>query len=265
MLQNLLHRFSIGIKIIRLFKNWYKMTIYFSEDKNISPILELRKGLKFYTNNNLLDVVAIVENFGFENEHDYFKMTNILKKSCIIDIGANIGAFSIYTATRFPDAEIFSYEPDPKNFEKFIKNIELNKIKNISPHNQAVGKIKGNVNLYSDNKGNFGTVGSSLVNTGPKYLVISCVTLDDILKDNHIEKCDFLKIDCEGGEYDIIFNSNKDTFMRIKSITLEYHDIVNHQLNELESFLKNMGYHITKIPNKRNPKFGLIYAKLENT
>jgi len=135
MLANLLHRVHVLIKIIKLFKNWSKMAVYLSKNKKIVPLLELRNGLKFYTNNNVLDVLAIVENFEFENNHDYLRSANIPEKPNIVDVGAHIGAFSIYAATKYPHARIYSYEPDPQNYEKLIKNIELNNTQNIIPYN----------------------------------------------------------------------------------------------------------------------------------
>jgi FkbM family methyltransferase len=260
MLQDLTHRLHISIKILKLVKNWLQMTVYLSKDDTKTPLLELRNGLKFYTNNNILDVIAVMENFESENNHDYFKMANISSKPTIIDIGAHIGAFSIYAATKYPDAKIFCYEPDPHNYEKLIKNIKANNIDNIIPFNQAVGKVNGKTILYSDINGNFGTVGSTLVSKGPRSLEIECITLENILKSNHIDECDFLKMDCEGGEYDILLNSNKQIFKFIKMIVLEYHVIPNHQVDELEKFLEEQDYKVSRIQNKRNSKYGFIYA-----
>lgn len=260
MLGNFLHRISICVKIIKLVKNWPSLTIYLSKGDKI-PLLELRNGLKFYTNKNILDVIAVLENFESENSHDYFKLANISKNSKIIDIGANIGAFSIYAATKYPDSEIFSYEPDPKNYQKLNENIKLNDIQNVIAFNKAVGKINGNVILYSDVNGNFGTVGSTLVNKGPKSIEVECTTLENILKSNGIDTCDFLKMDCEGGEYDILLNSNEHIFKFIKTIVLEYHEVPNHKVEELEQFLKDQDFKIMRIPNPRSPKYGFIHAK----
>ena len=222
--------------------------------------MKLRNGTKFYTNNDIMDVVAIIENFDFYNQHDYFMMNKNLSKPKIVDIGAHIGTFSIYAARKYPDGIIYSYEPDKKNYEKLVMNVTLNKIENVIPFNLAVGKINGKTLLYSDEKGSFGTVGSSLIKKQTKSVEVSCITLDDILTINNIDPVDLLKIDCEGGEYDIIFNSNKKTFDKIKSISLEYHNVSNFKGSDIEIFLKEQGYNVKRIPSKKNDRFGFIYA-----
>ncbi|MDR1942676.1 MAG: FkbM family methyltransferase [Endomicrobium sp.] len=68
----------------------------------------------------------------------------------VIDIGANIGMISIYLAKKYPFLKIYSFEPVKCNYEKFKKNIELNKIPNgvINIQNKAVTKDGRTVQMF---------------------------------------------------------------------------------------------------------------------
>lgn len=260
MINNIIRKISIFIKIIKIIKNWYELTnIVFRKKKEELQIV-LRNNVKFYTNNHILDILAIIENFGFENQHDYFLHARKLVKPKIIDIGGHIGTFCIYAAKKFPDGIIFSYEPDKKNYEKLLKNIKLNSVENVTAFNFAVGKERGKSLLYSMKDGVFGTIGSTLINNGSDSVEVSCITLDDILKENNIQKCDLLKMDCEGSEYSIIFNTNKAVFDKIRSIAMEYHTISEFKIMDLVKYLEDNNYVVILNPNRNNSKFGFIYA-----
>jgi len=258
-IHGIIHRMLFLFETIKLVKNWnIAFTLFFENKPNTSSI-KLRNGLKFYINGNILDLKVIVENFGRENKYDYFMRTKNTKV-IIIDIGANIGAFSIFAAKKYPKSRIFSYEPDEKNFEKLKKNLSVNGIENVKIFNYAVGKDNGKMFLFSNLDGSFGTVGSSTIEEGPIKKEVQSINLENILKINKIDFCDLLKLDCEGAEYDILYSSNKETFDKIDLISLEYHNLQGHKGTNLEVFLKNLGYDVKLFTNKNNKKFGFIYA-----
>ena len=90
---------------------------------------------------------------------------------------------------------------------------------------------------------------------------VECVTLENIFDENHIVSCDLLKLDCEGAEYDILINANKEIFDKIKLISLEYHNIINHDGHELKKFLETVGFVVKLVPDSHNNKYGFIYAQ----
>lgn len=73
---------------------------------------------------------------------------------------------------------------------------------------------------------------------GKNYIEIECITLKDIFNENHIEKCDILKMDCEGAEFEILYNASEDIFKKVKEIRLEYHNKENNHIDSLIEFLK---------------------------
>jgi hypothetical protein len=94
------------------------------------------------------------------------------------------------------------------------------------------------------------------------FTEIECTTLKDIFILNKIRKCDFLKVDCEGAEYEILFSLPKEFFKRIERIALEYHDEYcqfNHE--ELARYLEKQGFEIKSVPHQREENVGFFYAK----
>ena len=150
-------------------------------------------------------------------------MKEIKKGSTVIDIGAHIGIFSIAAARYAPDVKVFAFEPLPDNFMRLQKNIARNDLQGqVLAINQAVAGVRGTMDLYMmperfspskfplhDNKGK---------------VSVTCVTLQDIFNTYHIDRCDFLKIDVEGAEWEILSAVPPDVFAKITSITLETHD-----------------------------------------
>ena len=253
------HIFSLMLNSIKIIENWWIIFSILLNNSKKEVFLKLRDNTALVINNNLLDIVVILENFNENNPYLKFKK-NELANSTIIDIGSNIGAFTIYASKQYPFSKIFSFEPDHINYEKLLKNISLNKITNVVASNHAVGKNNGIVKLYSDEFGKFGTVGSSLTKIGPKSTNVKCDSLEEILNANNIKICDLLKVDCEGGEYDIILSSNKKILQNINSIAMEYHNINGHSGIELKKFLEDIGYDTIICPNTINAKYGFIYA-----
>jgi len=260
-LQSIFHKISIILNIIKITKNSKEILKLLLKGK--CPLfIELKNGIKFKTNGNILDVVAIVENFSLENKYDYF-LKKSEEKCIILDIGANIGTFSVYIGKKYPISKLFCYEPDEKNFEKLVENLQINSITNASFYRKAVGKKNELIKLFSDELGKFGTVGSSTVTKGPKEMKVKCITLENIFDENQIISCDLLKLDCEGAEYDILMNTKKEIFDKIKLISLEYHNINNHDGYELKKFLETLGFVVKLVPDSHNNKYGFIYAQKE--
>jgi hypothetical protein len=76
-----------------------------------------------------------------------------------------------------------------------------------------------------------------------------------------ISHCDLLKVDCEGGEYDIFFHTPADTLRRIQRISMEYHDdCTPHSHGELADFLTQHGFTVTLRDNPVHRHIGFLTA-----
>lgn len=80
---------------------------------------------------------------------------------------------------------------------------------------------------------------------GQKYADVRTVTLAEALDRNAIQSVDFMKVDCEGGEYGIILTATSDMLRRVRKISMEYHDHVNgHRYTELVDVLRRSQFDV---------------------
>lgn len=157
------------------------------------------KGLKFYIN---LKEYVMKQIYLFDiYEKPYVNYLSSFYKDNvknIIDIGANIGNYTIALKYAYPTANIHSFEPNTTNYTRLIKNIELNEFKNITTNQLGLSDKKGVLNLYFNEK-NMGAA-TLAQHEGNQHEVIELETLDNYCEINSIENIDILKIDIEGGE-----------------------------------------------------------------
>ena len=211
----------------------------------------------FIRSENLKSKLAdlyMVTNCVIDRQYDY--APGVLSQcGVIIDIGAHIGSFSVYAARQTEDSSIFSFEPSPENYFQFNKNIALNRLTNVHPFQKAIAAHSGKAPFYYDL---FNNAAHSLIKETKDFISVDCTTLKETFLDFKIEQCDFLKIDCEGAEYEILFNTPAEILKRIKRIALEYHNPifygvknVEHTSENLARFLNKMGFETKILPENR--------------
>ena len=148
------------------------------------------------------------------------------ERPVILDIGANVGAFSVWAARRWPGAAIYSYEPNPETFELLSKNVS-----NICV-NAAVWSRDGESFLYD---GNANSAECSLFHdwrgkdSGHKVKTVAASSL---------HPCDILKVDTEGSE-SIILNGYLHLHT-CKAVFLEWHSLYDRY--HLGSKLLDLGF-----------------------
>ncbi len=137
------------------------------------------------------------------------KNLQLQKHNQIIDIGANFGVQSLQFAKNFTNSKIYSVEPTNYAFKKFTKNLELNKklSENIYPFQIFLGS-KGKkipTSIYSswnlESKEN-----KHIKHLGEKKSTeeSNSFTLDEFVDLNKISNVDFIKLDVDGFEYDVL-------------------------------------------------------------
>jgi FkbM family methyltransferase len=143
---------------------------------------------------------------------------NLRAGDVVVDIGAHIGTVSIYAAKKWPGVRVYSYEPNKDNFARLQRNIEKMRVR-ISAHNVAVTGDGREVALFGDSRDSSG--GHSIYGEGSGPLVPS-TTLASIFRDNNIERCSLLKVDCEGAEYEVLYAAG-DLLDRVDNLSIEFH------------------------------------------
>ena len=218
-----LHNF---ILIPFTFQNWIQVIGYVLFVSNKTGIVVLRGGQKLKIRlSNYLDIGSIIEVYQRKEYSPPFLY--ISDNATIIDIGASIGDFSVYCASSFDGSKILSYEPDENAFELLRKNIQLNHLENkITPYPFGISgtrtKIKIGTNRYNS------------------------ISVEDVFKENNIEKCDLLKVDCEGMEYEILLSTSKEILQCINAMVMECHIYdKGENLSNLRKYLTEAGFYVT--------------------
>ena len=252
--------------IIFKIRNWPVFLLNYAHLRNTAAEYIFRNGLRIKT----FDSVSATTIAVIFIKRDYGGIPN---DSVIIDVGANIGVFSIFSAGK--GNVVYSYEPMPDNFHLLEENIKLNKLENrVFAFNLGVAAKREKRKLYLGKSPfhSFLPVGSSPFNvlhndregvSKQSFLEVDCISLKDIFDENQISECDILKIDCEGAEYEILYNLPDSYFNRIKEIRMEYHNHLNQYKNNgeyLKSFLANRGFSIEKF-KKGSPYQGDVWFK----
>lgn len=152
-------------------------------------------------------------------------LLNYLERSEIIfDIGANIGqtSFNMISTQKVKklNPTIYSFEPYPKTFNKLKTNIALNKNKNIKAYNLGLGTEKGTLHMMQHSPTNSG--GFRMTEDPANGISVPVISLDEFVSENHLSKVDFIKIDVEGFEVQVIQGAIKtiETFRPI--LVFEY-------------------------------------------
>ncbi|MFN4234271.1 MAG: FkbM family methyltransferase [Bacteroidia bacterium] len=121
----------------------------------------------------------------------------------IFDIGSNIGETTLnFAKLTGTSGMVYSFEPDKYCFDKLLKNISNNSFKNIKPINIGLGNEEGDFFLASENPYNKG--GNKVIRNADKKPNIIIKTLDSFVNSENISKIDFIKIDVEGFEYNVL-------------------------------------------------------------
>lgn len=107
--------------------------------------------IKFKLFNNCDDSIVsffYYDNFKFHEKSELQLFLQLAKGvSCIVDVGANTGYYSILSSLVNPKAHIFAFEPYSVNAERLKINLELNAIKNVNVFTEAIGEAIGNIEL----------------------------------------------------------------------------------------------------------------------
>ena len=206
-------------------------------------------GINFYFYDSIIsNTVAWVQS---EMEAYNFNTIDFQAGDIVIDIGANVGMISIYLAKKYPFLKIYAFEPVKQNYENLLKNIEINNINEgiITAENVAITKDRRNMNIITplNNTGGSSFVIERDLNAinSNINLNVKSITFDDIFEKYNIDKCKLLKIDCEGAEYEILYNASENNLRKCNNMRAEFHGNELEQIKLYEychKYIKNIEY-----------------------
>jgi FkbM family methyltransferase len=180
----------------------------------------------------------------------------------IIDIGAHIGTFSLLSSSRARRAKVYAIEASEDTFNFLKINVALNRCANISVHHLALTDKEGTCVLYHDS-GNWGH--STVKRLSNSSEIVDSCTLSSFFERNHIDKCDFMKLNCEGSEFPILLSTPTALLRKIDILVVLYHCDLWRKNTEadLVSYLNTGGFKC--VIRNRSEKRGWIIAKNEQS
>lgn len=170
-----------------------------------------------------------------------------IREMVVVDVGANLGFFTLYAKSIFPDAKVYCIEPLQENYAFLLKNVSMNgQIKDsLTTLNVALWSESGSLTLSGSKNEKFPT-GASVLSKKDEVIKyqVSALGFEDLFSRYGLAEISFLKLDCEGAEYDILYQCNQANLERVHSIVIEVHEGAGDRENAeaLSSFLNKSGF-----------------------
>lgn len=218
-----------------VFKKFKKLTI------NRDLIVENRTGI-FYVRKLTTDNQIISDYY----EDELLPYFNKVENGLFIDVGANIGKWSIYMAKALGDhGRVLSIEPFIENYSILLKSILLNKCSNTIPLQIALSDTECEGAMIVEDSSNLGMV--HLDKLGPEEHNVQVRLLDNVLSDLQIDisEISLLKIDVEGHELNVLYGC-RGLLANCPRLKIIFESFEN-DIQEVENLLKEYEYNIYNI------------------
>jgi FkbM family methyltransferase len=175
----------------------------------------------------------------------------------IIDCGANIGLSVIYLKKLFPNAHITAFEPDKTNFGLLQKNMYSFHLNDVKLEQKAVWKENTVISFVNE-----GSMSSRIEQTSSSNDKVTAVKLKDYLNRN----IDFLKVDIEGAEYEVLKDIESNLNV-VENMFFEYHGNFNQnkELVEILDIINRAGFsfYIKEASSVYNHPFMFSQSQIE--
>jgi FkbM family methyltransferase len=167
----------------------------------------------------------------------------------VLDIGAHVGFFSLAAKHAFPGALVHAYEPNKDIWHHLESHANS---AGFQAFNEAVGAKTGKVNTLQGQDSVFTKCVQS------EHGTVSMVGISDAIRlMTDIAPLDLLKMDCEGGEWDIL--KSADALKRVRFLTMEYHLDRERTLSKIRQILSELGF-VIEAEQEDGDNFGRILA-----
>lgn len=179
-----------------------------------------------------------------EDEYRIGWFTSDLGESPVaLDIGGHVGCFSVAFARRHPGARVDAYEASPSTAVYLLRNIADNALESrVHGNNLAVQGVAGTLEL-ADNGAASGHNGVLHLTEDSAKVTVRSIAMSEALTISG-RTADLVKIDTEGGEYDMVLGSDPSDWAGVRRVVLEYHDLPGHSWEELEAFFTSAGLNL---------------------
>lgn len=215
--------------------------------------------LKLFTDRELSRLIYCNQ---FEKDEFQFMDKYVKNGTVVYDIGANIGLHSLYLSTVIGDSGVcYAFEPVKSTYDSLNENVLLNGFKNIVSYNVALSDKEETLEMYKSKNGYdaWNSLGGfqKIGNNQYELEKVVCIPLDSFLEKNpDVKKPDFLKIDTEGWEMNVLKGAHN--FLKDNSpvLMMEYAqrnlNLTNTRQSDLHDYLTSLGYNLYQYDYKND-------------
>jgi FkbM family methyltransferase len=177
-------------------------------------------------------------------------ITRVTRKDAVcVDIGANVGYYSMLLASLAPKGQVHSFEPVPRNFELLRRSVLLNGFDNVVLNCCAVGNKDGHATFTVSEDSAY----SSFVDTNRRAkqsaITVPVVKLASYCRERGVQRIDFMKVDVEGAERVVLEGASgclEDGQLRPKILMVELYEPMlrrySTNIDDVVSCLRDFGY-----------------------
>lgn len=221
------------IKLSKIKPNFSKKGFYLLHPKGWNHSIKIRK--------HFIDK-EVVEYVLYDKYHLPPIEISLGDNSIILDLGSNIGLTIAHLKQLYPKAIIFGYEMNTENYLLAKRNTKA--YTDVHVYNNAVW-TENTIVEYSGNS-NYDAYSISHQKNNEHTIKIQGVTIMDIIKQHKLKKIDYLKMDIEGAEKDILNQQDLSWLQYVNSLNIEMHINEEEEINTYINILNKNGFHAWK-------------------
>lgn len=173
----------------------------------------------------------------------------------VIEAGANMGSETLLIARLAPQGKVYGFEPNPYTFERLKINVSINELGNAMVYDLALGEKDSTIqfNIYPKDFCNSGMSSKYMETSNTRKIDVVQKTLDTFVQAEGLEKIDFIKMDIQGAEMDMLLGSSITITKFKPTIFTEacepYNDtkLLYRKLKEWGYIVHLIGEHTTRI------------------
>lgn len=172
----------------------------------------------------------------------------------VLDVGGNLGMFMLWAAPQVPQGRVVTVEPTPRAHTCLALNIDKNCLANVTALRAAIGCDRGSIDMvtYPGIEALSHAVHirppiiARLLAKWPhrsERVTVPQISLGRVMDEQRLATVNYLKLDCEGAEFEIIRTTGAAHWQRIERVAIEYHESGrDRKRGELVSILKGHGF-----------------------
>lgn len=203
---------------------------------------DTRSGIRIHTPNRPGARVPVYEIFAEDCYRLEWFLGPLLDRPIqVIDIGGHVGTFSVRLTQLHQRATVQTFEPSATTAAFLRRNVAQNRVADRVTVNEVALAATSGFAIFDDNGAGSGLNGlqSAGHSTGTATKV-ETIAFDEAVA-NAEAPVDVVKVDCEGGEFDLVLGSSPESWTSVKRVVIEWHPVEGHAWPELREYFERVG------------------------